>query len=140
MRPPHILRFVWALGAILCAAGCNGSGDRFAIQGTVTLDGETIPKGSIAFRPLESTRSPSAGAEIVDGQFSIPAEKGVRPGQFRVEILAVRATGRSIKDPVFGPTEVEQQYLPARYNTRSELTADITENFAGELHFELKAK
>ena len=140
MRPANILRrFVWAWEVILCVAGCNGPSDRFVIRGTVTLDGKGIPKGSIAFRPLESARSPSAGAEIVDGQFSIPAEKGVRPGQFRVEIIATRKTGKSIKDPVFGPTDVEVQYLPPRYNIRSELTADITADKADELNFELKS-
>lgn len=140
MRGRRFLGLGLAAVAIIFVAGCGGSSDRLAINGMVTLDGAAIPKGSIALRPLESTRSPSAGAEIIDGQFSVPAEKGVRPGQFRVEILAMRKTGKTIKDPVFGPTEVEEQYLPARYNARSDLTAEITEDHAGELRFELNSK
>jgi hypothetical protein len=110
------------------------------IRGTVTCDGQPVPAGSIAFRPQESSRSPSAGAEIVSGEFVVPAEKGIAAGRYRVEILAMRKTGKSIKDPVFGPTDVEEQYLPAHYNSHSDLTVDVSVDSSAPLHFDLKSK
>ena len=127
----------WTIISLIFLASCHESGGRLAVEGSVSLDGTAIPKGSIAF---VSASSPSAGAEIVDGHFAIPAKKGLLPGQFRVEIRATRATGKTIKDPLFGATEEEMEYLPPRYNTKSELTADISESNANQLLFELKSK
>lgn len=129
------------LGLLLVVVGCGKSaGDRVGISGTVTFDGQPVQSGSISFRPSESTRGPSAGAAIVDGAFVVPADKGVAAGQYRVEILGTRKTGRSFNDPVFGATDVDEQYIPARYNNRSELTADIRADNSNLLHFDLKSK
>lgn len=123
----------------LCLGGCGNAGDRAELSGSVTLDGAAIPKGSIAFRPVDSG-GPSAGSEIVDGQFFVPADKGVRPGLFRVEITAMRKTGKSFKDPVFGQTDVEVQYVPAKYNVNSELNIDVPAASEEGLKFELTSE
>ena len=133
------IRFLtWCALGTSCIMGC-GSTDRVPVEGLVTFDGQPIPKGTISFRPAENTHSPSAGAEIIDGKYFIPAENAPDPGRFRVEITAMRETGRSLNDPVFGPTDVEEQYLPPRYNTHTELTADISNETSDALNFNLKS-
>lgn len=128
------------LVSCLYIGGCGAASDRAQLSGTVTLDGAALPKGSIAFRPVDSAGGPSAGSEIVDGQFLVPADKGVRPGTFRVEITAMRKTGKSYKDPVFGQTDVEVQYVPTKYNVQSELTIDVPVESAEGLTFELTSE
>src|SRR5437879_5571611 len=78
--------------------GCGGStGGRYAITGTVNLDGAPLEKGSIGFQPLENGRT-SSGAIISGGKFSIPADKGLPVGKYRVEVHAA-APGAPPPDP-----------------------------------------
>ena len=126
---------------LLLLAGCDGSGDRRGVEGTVTLDGQPLAEGSITMRPLPGTTSPTAGAKITDGKFTIPKEKGPLVGTFRVEITATRKTGRQIKDPLMGGmVEEVQQVIPSRYNRKSELTAEVTETGQNRMDFELNLK
>ena len=131
---------MWAIG-LLVLAGCGGHDGRRAIEGTVTLDGEPLAKGTITFRPQPGTSSPTAGATISGGRFSVPGDKSVLAGTFRVEIIATRKTGKKSQDPILGimVDEVEQ-YLPARYNQQSELTAEVTDAKRTPLNFALTSE
>jgi len=60
----------------------------------VTLDGQPVETGSIAFRPKGQTKGPSAGGTIQDGAYSIDRAQGPVVGTMRVEINATRKTGR----------------------------------------------
>ena len=127
------------LGLLLALNGCSDhAGGRLAVQGTVTLDGQPLTRGSISFRPVAGTSGPTAGAKIVDGRFSIPSGKSVFAGKYRVEITATRKTGRQVKDPTFGTT-VDQvaQYLSDRYNRSSELVAEVKPGGPNDLKFDL---
>jgi hypothetical protein len=131
--------FLWtALLALL--AGCAQS-DRQALEGTVTLDGQPLPQGTIRFIPQPGTGGPSAGGEIRDGAFSIDADKGVFGGSFRVEITASRKTGNKARDRVTGEeTDIYAQFLPIRYNSNSELTADVKKSGPNRFEFALRLK
>ena len=89
-----------------------------------------------SFFPQPGTKGPTAGATIVDGEFSIDTRKGPMLGKFHVQITATRLTGRKIMapPPVAGTVDEIEQYLPARYNTMSGLEADVTDE--GPNHFE----
>ncbi|MEA1949915.1 MAG: hypothetical protein U9N87_00905, partial [Planctomycetota bacterium] len=76
--------------------------------------------------PTAGTTGPSAGGEIINGEFAVQADKGVLPGSFRVEITASRKTGRKTRDRVSGElTDVFAQYLPPQYNSNSKLTYEV---------------
>jgi len=78
---------------------------------------------------------------IVDGQFDVPADKGLFPGTFRVEITATRATGKTQQDPVIGQiVAVVEQYLPERYNNNTELTIEVPYTSAVPLEFALNSR
>lgn len=140
------LAFDLLFGALLlCGAvvfpGCSGDTSRLAVEGEVTFDGNPLPAGKISFTPMPGTSSPTAGATITDGSFKVAAAKGLRPGTFRVEIKALRPTGKTTRDDLSGqPIEQREQYIPARYNAESELAAEIKAGESTQLKFALSEK
>ena len=132
---------ILSVSLLLAVAGCDSGDGRLEVSGTVTLDGEPLPSGSISFRPMQGTHGPTGGGEIVDGRFSIRSDKGVMPGSYRVEISATRKTGKKVMDTIL-QTEVDEivQYLPDKYNKDSELVRELTEAGPNELTFELTSQ
>lgn len=128
-----------ALCVILVAAsfGC-GRSERMSVEGTVTLDGQPLEKGSIQFSPMPGTNGPTAGADIVAGKFIIRSAGGPFAGSFRVQISAAGVTGRKVLDPRSN-TMIDEfaQVLPARYNSQSELQAEVKAGDVNRLEFAL---
>ncbi|PQO44862.1 hypothetical protein [Blastopirellula marina] len=125
---------------LLIAAALTGCGDsgpkRYAVDGTVTYEGELLPEGEIIFFPSEEGGTPDAGP-IKDGKFSFRS----LPGEKKVQITAAR---QHPTKTIPGPTPdvrmpAMEQYIPERYNTATELTANVDP--LGELTytFELEA-
>ena len=116
------------IAVVVITVGCGGLTDgRLQISGEVTFDGQPVADGYVTLSPLG--RGPSAGGRIQDGKFNIEREKGPMAGKYRVVLQAMRETGRMIPiDPALPDDTVAEtvQYLPARYNTRSQLTADLS--------------
>jgi hypothetical protein len=107
--------------SLLLAAGCEEP-TTGTVTGTVTVDGAPAKNGSIAFFPVNGKAS-TAGAEIVDGQYT--AE--VAFGQSKVEIRVPKVVGeRKLYDAPNSPMKsVLAETLPAKYNDASELTLDV---------------
>ena len=126
-------------GTLLLVA-CD-SNRRKPIEGTVTLDGRPMPNGQIRFIPKEGTNGPTAGAKIDEGKYSISAELGIFAGTYRVEITASRPGGRKMPDRVTGqPVDVYKQFIPSKYNTKSELVANVTADGPNVFDFAVTAK
>lgn len=114
-----------ALGAAL---GCSDGGStRASVSGKVTFDGEPVKSGQIAFEPDGAGRL--GIAQIADGAYSTPAEQGPTAGSYVVRITAIRLTGQKTKpdprNPDQPPADVVEQFIPAKYNDRSELKIEI---------------
>lgn len=130
----HAQRAALILGLLAAAGGCTG-GDaprRFDVTGTVTLNGQPLPAGSIRFQPTGASGRPE-GASIRDGRFSLQAAEG----SYQVAVSATRAVEPkgALKD--MGPTFVE--ILPTRYNTATTLTADVKPAGPNDFTFALRA-
>lgn len=74
----------------LVAMGCGPSakvGNQ--ISGQVTVGGQPLASGSIAFEPDASQQNsgPAATAPIVDGKYETWPERGVGSGAYRVRIM-----------------------------------------------------
>ena len=83
----------------------------------------------------------TVGGEIVDGKFSLPRDRGPTPGKYRVEIVAFKASGKKEFDvDRNAQVDVEVQYLPAKYNTKSELTCQVEQDAQNEFEFKLEMK
>ena len=134
-------RLPLALVALFCCAalGCARSGPRrFAVGGQVTLDGAPLPEGEILFRPGASTSGPTAAGLIEEGRYSIDEAHGPVSGSYAVVITASRKTGRKVQSEMRGTATTDQyeQYLPARYNDRTELSAQVDDD-RDDLNFQL---
>jgi hypothetical protein len=133
------IRSVGVVGGILLAAlvcGCNSDSPKAKIHGKVTLDGQEVPTGSISFVPTDG-KTPTAGGIIKDGTYT--AE--VPLGTVRVEIRYPKVVGkRKLYDTPDSPTaDVTQEQIPAKYNTQSKLTEEITAQ-RPEIDFALQSK
>jgi hypothetical protein len=126
------------------AAGC-GSDDgpnRRAISGTVTLDGRPLEGGAILLEPLsfDSGTSTAVGATIRRGEFAISRDRGPIPGRYLVRIYASSGVQAPLRE---GQTEKTRrpmvECLPAVYNTRSELHAEVKARGPNRYRFELQA-
>lgn len=135
--------FVCAL-LVMSASGCFDSSapTRVGVYGTVKLDGTPVPEGTISFIPEQATNGPTAGGQIVQGAYKITS-LGPAIGKYRVEIKSMRKTGKKIEAGTPAPPgtmidEIEQ-YIPAKYNTNSELVFEF-ERGDNEVDFDLTSK
>jgi hypothetical protein len=118
---------LWA--GLLLFTGCQS--DPFTdVSGTVTLDGNPLPEGEVIFLSPDNSATPSSG-KIKDGQFKFRATRGPK----KVQINATRDTGRKEVDG----WPIRESIVPDRYNTKTELTADVG-NGSNDFKFELKSK
>lgn len=108
-----------------CGAAVDGP-DRSIVTGIVTYDGEPVETGQIWFLPAAGREAPQAGAAIVKGIYRVENKGGVPLGSCTVKITAERPEEgvKIVADG--GPEDIPmQQYLPPKYNEKTELTADI---------------
>ena len=68
---------------LLALVGCSSDG-RMAVSGTVTLDGKPLESGAITFLPAPGSEGHSAGGQITNGEFRLPADHGQKPGKYLV--------------------------------------------------------
>jgi hypothetical protein len=104
--------------------GCSGEKSA-SVRGKVTLDGEPVAAGNIAFLPT-AAGGKKAAAAIEQGAYAIPASEKLLPGSYRVEISWHKPTGRKIASADPGMTIDEtREAVPAKYNSNSTLTVEI---------------
>src|SRR5436309_3067982 len=139
MIPKYFLQWVVVVG-MLTPAGCGGPGDelpRQAVSGSVTLKGQPLPQGTIQFLPT-TDKQPTAGAvEIKDGKYSLPREQGLVPGSYKVMISSVKDPGaQQGPDDLPGkPGPPSKDLIAAKYNVKTNLTAEVKEGAANTLAF-----
>ena len=118
-----------ALLTLVC--GCGGGYDTGVVEGRVTYRGEPLEKGQIRFIPHESSATWVSGAYIVDGEYRVDTKGGVPVGKHNVEIMAQRPTADYLqRNGPPGPDALwdhipKEQYLPAKYNTQTELQMTV---------------
>jgi len=80
----------WIAAALLAIgiAGCGGTYDS-SVSGTVTLDGNPVPRGTVAFIPVASG-PPAFGGIESDGSYSVRTgrEDGLPTGEYQVTVIA----------------------------------------------------
>ena len=128
-------RIFLALHVLAVCLGCGESAEikRYAIQGEVTFNGQTIPGGTIEFEPdsEQGNRGPQSKMMFRDSQFSIDARRGVVGGPYIVRIEGYTAPldgdggpGSTTPKPLF-PEYVTTIELPT---TRSTHKFDVPAN------------
>ncbi len=134
IRLDRAVAWTTAFLALVFIGGCGG-GDLAQVSGTVTLDGQPLEGAQVSFWPLDAEAGsdrPSAGVTDGSGQYRLmytAEEPGVLPGRHKVEIST--ASG--------GEEGPKAERLPPRYNTNTELTAEVTSG-RNTLDFELTSQ
>jgi len=118
-----------SLGAAL--SGCSHRGyegeQRFPISGKVTVDGQPLDLGVIAFMP-QGGQGRVAGSPIRDGAYAVPEEKGPTAATYQVQIHWNKKTGKQIPNPMSPDEMIDDlmEGLPEKYHAKSELTAKVS--------------
>ena len=112
-------------------AGCNRGPSRVMVAGEVTYRGQPVSQGSVSFYPCDGTGGAPVVVVVKDGRYKADSLGGVPEGKYRVVILGVRTIPGRL------PPDNEVQYIPPKYNNKSELrltvqpgSGPITKDFA----------
>jgi hypothetical protein len=127
--------------AAVSFCGSAGCGKKNALHGTVTYDGQLVDRGIIVFIPADQPNADAAqqakvADQIVDGKYSLSAERPLPPGKYRVEITWDKIIGKTVKSKNNVKYETEQ-LLPDKYNKESTLIREIKSSDS-KLDFELE--
>ena len=132
-RPPRALALACSLAFL---AGCGGGVS--SVAGTVTLDGTPIDSGTITLVPQAADGAKVSGA-IADGKYAIAADRGAKPGKYKVEFTWDKKTGRKTSNGDGGFNSETSQALPPQFNTASTQTAEVKAG-AQTIDFPLSSK
>lgn len=129
------LALLASLGASF--VGCGPRTDRLAIGGSVSLDGTPLDKGTIRFTTKGEGRLQTTGAMIQAGTYEIPAEKGLLPGTYHVELNSPDNDAKPVivRAQPGGPgIPVAPDRIPPEYNVESDKSIEVMSD--GENRFD----
>src|SRR3954465_12715974 len=78
--------FVYCGASVLSGCSDGDNLPRQAVSGEVTMDGAPLPNGTIQFTPATELPTPAL-VPIEGGNYSIPKDRGLVPGSYKVSIL-----------------------------------------------------
>jgi hypothetical protein len=128
--------------ALCLTAGCGGADyegpERAPVKGSVTLDGNPLPFGTITFVPAGEGKR--ASGVVASGQYAIDEGQGPNLGKYKVEILGYAKVpeGGEEEEPegntadeeegggAGGADDLGDQVVPAKYNAATTLEVEIT--------------
>lgn len=139
MRRMKALVSLSTIATLLClfAAGCGPGKNEFPVTGKISVAGEPIPYGAIAFYAVDGA-TPVGGGTIKDGTYTA----NVPPGEKKVTVTGNKITGQAPMDPSMpGSPMVDQRedVVPAIYSQQS--TTPLKATVTGEtkdLNFDLE--
>ena len=135
LRRAFLLGPCFLLAAAL--AGCSDYGGRLAVRGAVTLQGQPLTKGVIAFIPLDGQGTQS-GSPVVDGAYSVPRQSGLKPGKYLVHLSA--GDGKTPHDDEAGnpggsTNIVSFDLIPEEWNVRSTQQVEVKKDGDNKFNF-----
>ena len=134
----------WSVVAVMLSmiAGTSGCGSSYQladVSGRVTMDGEPLADATVSF--VHSDGPSSFGKADADGRYTLQTvadgEHGALVGTHVVRVN-VSDGGDAESDELTTP--VKGTLIPARYNTESTLTFEVTSAGSSEANFELTSE
>jgi hypothetical protein len=105
---------------LLCGCGSNLG----TVEGTVMLDGQPVPDGTVTFIKQDDANLAREGAVIKDGKF----KASIPPGNYKLELNGQKVIGTRTQKGFDGKDEILDQtaeMFPDKYNKKSTLTQEI---------------
>lgn len=118
----NIFPIALALSLFSLATGCGKS--LSGVSGMVTLDGKPLPGAYVEFSPPAGR--PSMGRTDAAGHYQLEystSKSGVEPGEHTVRIGTFEE--ESVDMETGEPTAGVEEIVPAKYNRKTELTAQV---------------
>jgi hypothetical protein len=112
---------------LVALAGCGEP--TYKVTGTVQFEGKPIENGSIAFESADGGPG-VASSGITKGKYELQSKAGKK----KVLILARRVRPGTENDP----QPAMEEFIPARYNSESELFREVKAGVENRVDFELK--
>jgi hypothetical protein len=130
--------------SIAALLGCSGkSASNVKVHGTVTVGGTAADAGQVRFVPLDGVNGPVGIADVSEGKYEIIARGGVPSGRHRIEVEALRKTGRKIAGkPPFSAETVDELLpfgAPTYRGESSPLMIDTADSPDGKFDIEIPA-
>lgn len=129
-----------AVVAVAATAGCGGPYDA-TLTGTVTLDGNALPRGTVAFHPLSG--GPGAYATIdPDGTYDVRTgrERGLPAGEYEVTVTA-HEPSTITQTATGGPPPPGKAITPAWYRWKESSGLRVTvDRGSNEINLELTSQ
>lgn len=105
------------------------------------MDGAPLEKAEIFFIPTDDSVGERRSASVVNGNYSFDGDQSLKPREYRIEISATREYDKKTKGEINEATDpvdiASEQLIPAKYNTKSELKATVTEAGSNTVDFDL---
>ncbi len=112
------------------------------VKGKVLLKGQPVKDGIIKFMPLTpGTALSESGAQIVNGDYLLPAEFGLLPGKYKVILTAGDGRTPANTDEAPGPTGaniISKDLIPPEYNTRTKQEVTVTDEGPNVFDYDIK--
>lgn len=126
------------LAVAVSLAGCGGEEETGnVITGNVTFQGQPLDQGSIEFSPAAG-QSTMSGAPITNGTYTIPASAGLAAGKYTVRITSVEGGAVASDEPPGETPPPVKQRIPAEYNSKSTLSAEVKDGGENKFDFDIK--
>ena len=130
-----MLRTLLLLACCLTLLGCSDG--KSSVHGTVTLDGQSVARGSVTFTK-QGSELVREGAVIQDGGFHAV----IPPGTYKLELNGQKVVGKRKQKAFDGSdeeVEITEELFPQRYNTQSQLIQEIKSG-ANAVKLDLKSR
>jgi hypothetical protein len=106
-----------------------------SVSASVTFQGAPLGEGTVEFFTTAEVPRLVAGARIVGGEFTVPADHGLPPGQYLVHISSTEITDKS-GDALNSSFSVRER-IPAKYNIDSNLRVEVNAGKRNVFQFDL---
>jgi hypothetical protein len=133
--------------ALLALAGCSDPyAGQMEVTGTVKLKGQPLKEGMILFVPLNEqgtdrgNQSTESGAMIVDGEYKIPREKGLKPGKYLVRITSgdgKTPSNEEAGNPGGSTNIVSVDRIPPEWNTQSDQKVEVKSSGPNKFDYDI---
>lgn len=138
-EPRLMSRSFASLLMCVIVVGCsNRRSDLADVSGVLTLDDKALPRATVVFQP-DASGPASYGLTDDQGRYKLMYDAdvyGAVIGPHTVKISTYQEKNNDVKPPLPASREI----LPAQYNTRSELRADVKPSTSNQIDFPLTSK